>query len=275
MWGSRADFMGQRIPLHVFVVSDATGRTAESVVKAVLVQFPDIEPRVSRFQNIRTQERILEILDQAQAVSAIVIYSFVSEALRLFIRKEGKRRDLILFDLLGPLISKVHTLFNLMPVSKPGLITHIHEESLRIADAINFTLNHDDGLGLDTIDEADLIILGVSRTSKTPTSFYVACNHHLKVANVPILPGRDIPEKIYQLSKLKVGFTISPERLGMLRKRRGKYLTDYADIRGVSREVLHSEDIFRRLHQIRVIDINDLSIEEIASKIMEARSLSS
>lgn len=259
--------------MHVFVVSDATGRTAESVVWAVLVQFPDVEPHVTRSQNVRTRKQVLEILTQAEAVSGIVIYSLVSESLRRFIQKEGRRRDLILFDLLGPLLSKVHRLFNLIPVSTPGLITHVHEESFRVAEAIDFALKHDDGLGMDTVHEADLILLGVSRTSKTPTSIYLACNHLIKVANIPILLGRDIPDGIYQINIPKVGFIIAPERLALMRKRRIKHMPGYTDLREITKEVSHSEGIFRRLHRIQIIDINNLSIEEIASKIMGARTL--
>lgn len=263
--------MNEKIALHVFVISDATGRTAESVIKAVLVQFPDIEPQMRRLPNVRTKNEITEILDRAEGVHGTVIYSLVSGELRDFIKREGKRRKLILFDLLGPLLGQMRRLFNLIPVSTPGLLAHVQEESLRIAQAIEFTLRHDDGLGVDTLDEADLIILGVSRSSKTPTSIYLACNHLRKVANIPIVPDGELPQQIYRTRVPKVGFTIDPERLAEIRKVRIKNLPGYTDLRHILMEVERSREIFRRLPGIQILDVTYLSIEEIAGRIMESR----
>ncbi len=261
--------MLRRISFPVLIVSDATGRTAEAVIRAVLVQFPEVRPELTIFANVRTKDRLMEVLRRAEASGGILVYSIVIDELRRLIRKEGRRRNLILFDLLGPLMARLRRLFNLVPILTPGLVDPVHRESLRMAEAIDFTLKHDDGLGMESIGQADLVILGVSRTSKTPTSIYLACNHGLKVANVPILADRELPLQIMQSPQPKVGFTIDPERLMILRRARMKELPLYADPRHVYREVDHSERIFRRIRNLSVIDVTDLSIEEISSRIIE------
>jgi hypothetical protein len=177
---------------------------------------------------------------------------------------------LIVFDLLGPMIEKVRRLFKLIPTSTPGLLEHVHEESIKVAEAIEFTMNHDDGLGGETIDKADLIILGVSRTSKTPTSIYLACNHLLKVANFPIIMDRELPKELHRLEIPKVGFTISPERLVAIRVARIKEIPEYTDLLQIHREVMFAEEMFRKMRRIRVIDVTHMSIEESAARIMEA-----
>jgi len=192
----------------------------------------------------------------------------VSKELWDLIQREGKKQGLILFDLLGPLISKLNSIFNLMPVLKPGLLKHRHEEYLRLAEAIHYTLKHDDGLGIETIHEADLVILGVSRTLKTPTSIYLSCTNGLKVANIPIILNVDIPKKIHRMNIRKVGFTINPERLCSIRKKRTKNLPNYANLKSIHRELEYSYQIFRHIYGIQVIDVTNLSIEEIASKIV-------
>lgn len=264
--------MKDHISLQVLVISDATGRTAESVITAVLLQFPNIRPLVRRFANVRTREEIVEILHLAEEVSGIVIYSLVSSDLRGFIHREASKRGLIQFDVLGPILAKVRKLFNLIPISTPGLLEHVHEESLRVAEAIDFTVRHDDGLGMDTIHKADLLILGVSRVSKTPTSIFLACNHLLKVANYPIIRDQILPEEISRAGIPKVGLTIAPEILVEIRRQRIKYLPDYTDPKLIYGELAHAESVFRRSGVAQVIDVSYLSVEECARKIMEAVS---
>lgn len=261
--------MHEPILLRVFVISDATGRTAESVITAALLQFPRIEPRITRFPNVRTKEQILSILDRARQTKGIVIYSLVVPELREFIQREGTKRELILFDLIGPILERVRKLFNLIPTSTPGLLEHVRAESLRAAEAIEFTMRHDDGLGLETIDQAHLIILGVSRVSKTPTSLYLACNQFLRVANVPVLPNQELPQEVVRSDVPKVGLIIQPEQLIEIRRQRARYAPDYADPHAVLEELEHCTRLFRKIPGMPVIDVTHLSIEESASRIMK------
>lgn len=260
--------------VHVFIVSDATGMTAEMVISAVLVQFKEIEPIFKKFPYIKTKEQIRAILAQAEAVQGIVICSLVSQELRAWMRSEKRKVNVYIIDLLGPLLERISKLWDLIPALNPGLLRGIGEESIRLAEAIDFTLKHDDGQGVETLEDSDLIILGVSRTSKTPTSLYLSCNNNLKVANVPIIEGMKPPNKVFALKTQKVGFTIAPERLAFIRQKRLKYAgsTDYTDIVNIRRELEYSHRIFRQIKGLHVIDVTNSSIEEIANKITEGRS---
>lgn len=260
--------------VYVFIVSDATGITAEMVMNAVLVQFKEIKPTFKKFPYIKTKEQIKAILSQAQAVEGIVAYSLVSQELRALIRKEKRTMNVFTIDLLGPLLDRIRKLWNLIPVLSPGLLKGISEESVRLAESIiDFTLRHDDGQGVDTLEDADLIILGVSRTSKTPTSLYLSCNNSLKVANVPIIEGIKPPNEVFTLKIHKVGFSISPERLAFIRLKRLKYAgsTDYTDMNHIRKEVAYSHRIFSQIKGLQVIDVTNSSIEEVANKIIESR----
>ncbi|MBM4128496.1 MAG: kinase/pyrophosphorylase [Nitrospira sp.] len=263
-----------RRKVHVFIVSDATGMTAEMVINAVLVQFREIEPVFKKFPYIKTKEQIKAILTQAQAVHGIVICSLVSQELRAWIRREKRNLNVYIIDLLGPLLERISKIWNLIPELNPGLLRSIGEESVRLAEAIDFTLRHDDGQGLDTLEQADLIILGVSRTSKTPTSLYLSCNNNLRVSNIPIIEGMNPPDKVFSLKMQKVGFTIAAERLAFIRQKRLKYAgtTGYTDIANIRKEVEYSHRIFRQIKGLHVIDVTNSSIEEVANRITESRS---
>ncbi|OGW39982.1 MAG: hypothetical protein A2Y97_12765 [Nitrospirae bacterium RBG_13_39_12] len=259
--------------VHVFIVSDATGITAEMVISAVLVQFKEIEPVFKRFPYIKTKEQIKAILSQAEAVQGIVIYSLISQELRAWVRREKRKIDIYTIDILGPLLERLEKIWNLNPILNPGLFRGIGEESFRLAESIDFTLRHDDGQGVETMDKADLVILGVSRTSKTPTSLYLSCNNNLKVANLPIILDIKPPDKVFTLKTQTVGFIISPERLAFIRQKRLKYAEsiDYTDITQIKKELEYSHQIFNRIKGLQLIDVTNSSIEELANKIIEGR----
>jgi regulator of PEP synthase PpsR (kinase-PPPase family) len=259
--------------VHVFIVSDATGITAEMVISAVLVQFKEIEPVFKRFPYIKTKEQIKAILSQAEAVQGIVIYSLISQELRAWVRREKRKIDIYTIDILGPLLERLEKIWNLNPILNPGLFRGIGEESFRLAESIDFTLRHDDGQGVETMDKADLVILGVSRTSKTPTSLYLSCNNNLKVANLPIILDIKPPDKVFTLKTQTVGFIISPERLAFIRQKRLKYAEsiDYTDITQIRKELEYSHQIFNRIKGLQLIDVTNSSIEELANKIIEGR----
>lgn len=155
------------------------------VISTVLVQFKEIDPVFKKFPYIKTKEQIKTILEQAESVHGIIIYSLVSQELRSWIRKEKRKINIFMIDLLGPLLDRLGKRWNIIPTFNPGLLRKIGEDSIRLAESIDFTLRHDDGQNIESIDEADLLIIGVSRTSKTPTSLYLSCNNNIKVANIP------------------------------------------------------------------------------------------
>jgi len=257
--------------VHVFIVSDGTGGTAERVISAALVQFKRIKPIFKRFPYIKTKEQIDNILARAEKREGIVIYSVVSQELRNWIDREKTERNVLTVDLLGPLMERMAKLWNMIPAFHPGLFRGPAEESIRLAESIDFTLKHDDGDGIETLGRADIIIIGVSRTSKTPTSLYLSCNNNLKVANVPIIPNVEPPKKIFTLKRRKVGLTIAPERLAFIRRKRLKYAgsTDYINLAAIRKELEYSHEIFRQINGLQVIDVTNSSIEEIAGNILK------
>ncbi len=259
--------------VHIFIISDSTGMTAEMVINAVLVQFKEIKPVYKKFPFVKTKEEVRTILSQAHWLQGIVIYSLVSPELRARVRREKRTMDIYAIDLLGPILDRLRKQWNLLPLLEPGLLRGIGEESLRLAESIDFTLKHDDGQGVDTLGKADLIILGVSRTSKTPTSLYLSCNQGLKVANVPIIPGIMLPAKVFTLKNQKIGFTIEPDRLAFIRRRRMKYgeAPDYLDISHIKEELDYSEQMYTRIPGLQIIDVSHSSIEEVSGRIMETR----
>lgn len=256
--------------VHVFIISDGTGLTAERVITAVLLQFKQIKPIFKRFPYIKTGEQIENILTKAENLQAIVIYSLVEKELRTWMNAEKRKRDIHIIDLLGPLLKLMGRHWGMMPLFRPGLLKGLGEESIRLAESIDFTLSHDDGQGLDTLGKADLIILGVSRTSKTPTSLFLSCNNGLKVANIPIISNVQPPKKVFTLKRRKIGLTIAPQRLAFIRQKRLKYAgaSEYTDIRHIRNELEFSHSVFRRMQRIQVIDVTNSSIEEIANKIV-------
>ncbi len=258
--------------VYIYIVSDATGMTAEMVIRAALVQFKEVKPILKRYPYIKTREQIKEILDKAEDAEGIVIYSLVMKELRSWTRKETRTMDVYSIDLLGPLLEGMRKFWNLEPMLSPGLFRGVGEESFRLADAIDFTLRHDDGQGIETLEEANLIILGASRTSKTPTSLYLSCNNSLKVANVPIIKDVEPPRKIFKLKTRKVGLTVSPQRLAYIRETRLKYAgpVDYTDISMIKRELAYCHRIFNRIKGLNVIDVTSNSIEETAEMVLES-----
>lgn len=256
--------------VQVFIVSDGTGITAERVITAALVQFKQISPTFKRLPYIKTKEQINNILARAEKLDAIVIYSLVSKELRGWISTEKRMKNLYTIDLLGPLLNRLARLWGMIPVFRPGLLNDSTVESLRLAESIDYTLKHDDGQCVETLGEADIIIIGISRTSKTPTSLYLSCNHNLKVANVPIIEDVSPPEQVFTLAKRKIGFKISPKQVAMIRQKRLLYAgqSDYIDVESIRKELLYSYKIFRQINDLQVIDVTNSSIEEIAGKII-------
>lgn len=266
----------RRVKVHVF--SDATGQTAERVTLAALTQFNrSIQAEIRRHAHLKTPAQIAKALEEAERDEALVIYSLVDQNLRDAMHGQRHRRDLEAYDLLGPLLTRMSRRFRASPRLHPGMLHAAGEESMRLAAAIDFTLRHDDGAGLDDLGRADVIILGVSRTSKTPTSLYLSCNFDLKVANVPLVRGLDPPAKLFTLKRpRKVGLTINPDVLAAIRRSRyeGRVVQGYTDARDVARELAYSHEVYDMLKGIKLVDVTNLPIEEVAGRVVRQLGLS-
>lgn len=261
----------ERQQLPVYIVSDATGITAERVINAVLVQFKaTVEPIYERLPFVKSEEEIRSVFRTAQAQGGIIIYSLASEQLRSMMAEERRRSEILTIDLLGPLLDQVGKLMNAVPALRPGLMERYGDESYKLTQAIHYTIKHDDGQNPTGIMEADLLILGVSRTSKTPTSFFLACHHNLKVANVPIIKDIEPPHQVFAAGCRKIGFVITPSRLAFLRTKRFKddALPTYTDKKSIIGELKYCKDLYRRIPGIQIIDVSNTPIEEVANRIV-------
>ena len=169
---------------HIFAVSDATGTTAESVVRAALVQFDDHQIEITRCGEIRTKDQVRAIISRARRSGGFVVHTLVYEELRHAMLTEGRSQNVTTIDLMGPLLARLSELLSRPPRAEPGIFEPFDTAYLERIEAINFTVRHDDGQNIDDLEQAEIVLVGVSRTSKTPLSIYLA-NRGWKVANVP------------------------------------------------------------------------------------------
>jgi regulator of PEP synthase PpsR (kinase-PPPase family) len=259
--------------LYAHIISDATGIAAERVARAALVQFHKrYETTFVRHAFLKTNKQLSRVIDIAEKQNGVVAYSVVHNSLRQWLDYERGRRSIPIVDILGPLLEEVGKRYGMKPVLDRALLRRVlGDASFSLAESIDYTLRHDDGMGWETLGKADIILMGVSRTSKTPTSLYISCNHNQKVANIPLVLGVKPPSKVFQLKQPHiVGLTISPDKLVLIRRRRFKdtVVGGYTDPYTITRELAYAQEIFSRIKRIRVIDVTDRPIEEAASMIM-------
>jgi len=258
---------------HIHLVSDATGETVSSVAKACLVQFDDLNIIEHAWPLIRSEAQMERVLDGIAARPGIVLGTLVNDDLRKILQAGCKRLDVPFVPVLDPVLATLAKVWGSEAVNLPGRQHTMDDEYFKRIDAMHFVMSHDDGQSAETLQEADIIILGVSRTSKTPTCVYLA-NRGLKAANVPIVPGCPLPPELDRPEgPLVVGLTKDPQRLVQIRKNRLRMLnqledTDYVDLETVIEEVKEA----RRLYTRRgwpIIDVSRKSIEETTAAIAQ------
>ena len=256
--------------LHIFAVSDSVGETAEKIAAATSLQF-DIDRSITRFSRVTKEEQILEILDRAVKEDAIVIYTLVKMKLGSFLATKAEEKGVMVVDLLTPLMKLIKDKTGIEPSQTVGLSHQTDNEYFNRVKAIEYSIDHDNGANLDTVNQADLIILGLPRTSKTPLSMHMA-NMGIKVANFPISLDTQVPEEILELKDKvpMVGLTIDVETLLELRRERARSFDLPQDIDSlddwVAEELDNAYRIFAKLKCL-VIDVTLANIEEIASSI--------
>jgi regulator of PEP synthase PpsR (kinase-PPPase family) len=258
--------------IKIFAISDATGATAKRVLEAALTQFDSSSISVIRYGDVRDEQRIQEIVHEAANEGGFIVHTFVSEKLRNYIFDEGRNHNVATVDLMGPLLLRLSELLSIQPRSEPGLFLTLEPEYLRRVEAIEFTVRHDDGQRIEELDQAEIVLVGVSRTSKTPLSIYLA-NQGWKVANVPIMLDVEPPAHLFALPRKKVvALTIAPDRLVSLRKvraeRMGIRFQGYADLDHICREVAYAYQLFDRRKDWPLLDVTAKPIEEAASEVV-------
>jgi regulator of PEP synthase PpsR (kinase-PPPase family) len=254
--------------LHI--VSDSTGETAARLVQALEAQFPDQEFEEIRHARIESVEDLELAVRTARGRPAVVVYTLVAPEMRDAMRRLCRRARVHYCDLLGHPIDAVARVSGQAARMTPGTRAPLNPAYFRRIEAMEFAVKYDDGVGAG-LDEADIVLVGVSRTSKTPLSIYLGYLGH-KVANVPVVKGIDPPKELYELDPAKiVGLTIDPNRLAEIRRARVRTLggrnRGYAELAEVYDELEQASAIHRRLG-CPVIDISELSIEETAMRII-------
>jgi regulator of PEP synthase PpsR (kinase-PPPase family) len=257
---------------QVFAVSDGSGATAEQVLNAALTQFTGAPVEIQRRSKVRTEERIRQVVREAAEMGGCIVHTLVLDELREEMLRAGRLYNVETIDLMGPLLARLSQQLSISPAEKPGLFRQLNKEYFRRIETMEFALRHDDGRRADELDLAEIVLVGVSRTFKTPLSVYLAFRGWL-VANVPIILNEKPPSTLFALRAGRVfGLTIDPGRLAELRQVRherwGDSLGDYADPDFVRREVAYAEAIFRTRHEWPVVEVTDKPIEEITSEVL-------
>jgi len=260
---------------QIYLISDSTGETLDRVFLAIKAQFKNIEYDVKSYFFTRTENQVSKIMDEAKKNdNAIILYTIVDTPLAKFLANKGNEKKIPCFSVLGNLIMNFSKLLNQKASHVPSGQHALNEEYYERIEAIQFTMAHDDGNLVEDVDKADLILLGVSRTSKTPTSIYLA-NRGYKTLNIPLVNEQSIPESLKKNPNLScvVGLTTEPQRLVDIRKNRMNALkekenTNYTNISKIEKEINEAKKTFTK-YKWPTIDVTRKSVEETAASIIK------
>jgi regulator of PEP synthase PpsR (kinase-PPPase family) len=260
-------------PLHLHLLSDSTGETLELIAKACLAQFDHVEMLQHLWPMVRSEGHLDRVLDDIERRPGLVLYTLVNSNIRRELEQKTRRRGIHAVSVLDPVTHALSAVLGQEAKGRPGRQHALDAAYFARVDAIQFTIAHDDGVGADNWEEADIILAGVSRTSKTPTAIYLA-NRGYKVANVPLVPEAPPPRTLFALRHpLIVGLTTNPDRLIQIRRNRLLSLnqapeTDYVDLEAVNAELAFARRMFAD-NGWPVIDVTRRSIEETAFAIVK------
>ncbi|UUV99273.1 pyruvate, water dikinase regulatory protein [Vagococcus luciliae] len=260
--------------ISIFIISDSAGETASKLAQASMAQYEDAKIKIQIIKRafIYREEELVQALDEAKALDAIVLHTLVSKDLVHIANNYGKQQNLFMIDLLSGLVGELSKRTGLEPSRLPGAMHFLSKNYFERISAMEFAVKYDDGKNPKGFLEADILLLGVSRTSKTPLSLFLA-NKNLKVANLPLIPEAHIPPQLWEVDPKKiVGLTNNPKVLNRIRRERMKSYglnpdTAYSDIDKIKRELDFANDLYKKLGCL-VINVAQLSIEETASIIL-------
>jgi hypothetical protein len=260
--------------LIIYVISDSVGETAQQVTKAAISQFSMSDNyEIRRFPYVVESKFLLDILHSGKSEDAIIVYTLVDKILLNTTKKFCEEEGLSHIDLMTPLLREIAKKTNIKPRREPGIIRKLDESYFKRVEAIEFAVKYDDGKDPRGILKSDIVLLGISRTSKTPLSMYLA-NKNIKVANVPLVPEIPIPKEVFEINPKKImGLTNTPEKLNKIRQERLKALglssnASYANLERILQELDYSETIMKKVG-CPVIDVSSKAIEETAGIILD------
>jgi len=264
---------------QIYLISDSTGETLDRVFLAIKAQFKNIEYDVKSYFFTRTENQVVKILEEAKKnKNSIILYTIVDNDLVKLLENKSDEKKIPCFGVLGNLILSFSKLLNQQASHVPSGQHAMNEEYYERIEAIQFTMNHDDGNLVEEINKSDLILLGVSRTSKTPTSIYLA-NRGFKTSNIPLVNENSIPEILKKNPKMTcvVGLTTEAERLVDIRKNRMTSIkerenTNYTNIKKIRKEVEDAKKTFAK-YKWPTIDVTRKSVEEVAASIIKIHEI--
>lgn len=259
--------------LLIHKVSDSTGETLDVVVRACLGQFPDVKVEEKRWTMVRNKSMVSEVLEGIRMQPGFVIFTLVDDELTEQLVHGCKAAQIPCVDLLNPVLGQLGNYLGMESDARPGSQHVMDADYFSKIEALHYVLAHDDGQSLKDLNEADVVLVGVSRTSKTPTCIYLA-NRGLRAANVPIVPGMGLPQELVKADRpLKIGITKDPRRLVQIRRQRLKMQgqaqeTDYVDPDAVAQEIREAKRLYSE-QGWPIIDVTRKSVEETAATIMQ------
>jgi len=264
---------------QIYLISDSTGETLDRIFLALKAQFKNIEYKVHSYSFTRTENQILKILDDAKkSENSVILYTIVDNNLAKYLANVSDKKKIPCFGVLGNLILNFSKILNQKASHEPSGQHVLNEEYYDRIEAIQFTMNHDDGNLLNDIEKSDIILVGVSRTSKTPTSIYLA-NKGFKTSNIPLVNENSLPKKLRENPQATcvVGLNTEPERLVDLRKNRMNSLketenTKYTSIENIKNEIEEAKKTFRK-YRWPSIDVTRKSVEETAASIIKIHEI--
>jgi len=263
-------------PLHIYLLSDSSGETAAHIIKAAVAQFPSQAVSVHRLAPVHQSHQIHDRLAEIVYRPALIAYTFVVPELReSLIGAVLTTNDLHLIDLIGPLIDSVAYHTHTTPLHQPRRRHVLDKAYFQRMEAVNFSVQFDDGKVHDALHRADVILTGLSRTSKTPSCMYLAQHYSLKAANIPIVPGTEVPEAIFSVDSQRIiGLTINADHLYSLRVNRAQQMglsarTDYSNYEAIQQEIQYAQSFFRRIG-CQIINVTNRAIEETAAEIVRS-----
>ncbi len=257
---------------NIYIVSDGTGRTAEQALNAALIQFGSVKVNLIRRPKVRTEQKVISVIKEAKEDRGFIVHTLVTDKLREAMLRNGRKYNVDTIDLMGGLLGRLSEEFSISPAEKPGLFGQLNKTYFRRIETMEFAFHHDDGQRVNELKKAEIVLLGVSRTFKTPLSIYLAFKGWF-VANVPIVMGHELPPVLDKLLASNVFCLDTNARaLAELRRARQNYLGgavgDYDDIEYVRMELMFARNIFSKNPGWAIINVTNKPIEEIASEIL-------
>ena len=264
---------------QIYLISDSTGETLDRIFLALKAQFQNIEYKVHSYSFTRTENQILKILEDAnKSQNSVILYTIVDNNLAKYLTNVSDEKQIPCFGVLGNLILNFSKILNQKASHEPSGQHALNDEYYERIEAIQFTMSHDDGNLINDIEKSDIILIGVSRTSKTPTSIYLA-NKGFKTSNIPLVNENSIPKKLRENPQMScvVGLNTEPERLVDLRKNRMNSLKEtenikYTNIENIKKEIEDAKKTFRK-YKWPSIDVTRKSVEETAASIIKIHEI--